>query len=57
MKTRTIGSLAVLAREEVASVIAGATSAEQIESNARAATWELTSEELADVDRILSRES
>jgi aryl-alcohol dehydrogenase-like predicted oxidoreductase len=36
----------------VASVIAGATSPEQVAQNIRAAEWVLTAEELAEVDRI-----
>ncbi len=36
----------------VASVIAGATSAEQVRANVAAAGWRLTAEELAEVDRI-----
>ena len=42
----------LLAHGEVASVIAGATKAEQIEANAKAGDWELSKEELAEVDRI-----
>ena len=42
----------LLARPAVASVIAGATKPEQIEKNAKAAGWELSAEELAEVDRI-----
>jgi aryl-alcohol dehydrogenase-like predicted oxidoreductase len=42
----------LLAKPEVASVIAGATKPEQIEKNAKAAAWELSAEELAEVDRI-----
>ena len=37
----------------VASVIAGATSVEQVEANVGAANWILTSEELAEVEDIL----
>jgi len=36
----------------VASVIAGATSPEQVEQNIRAAEWVLSAEELAEIDRI-----
>jgi aryl-alcohol dehydrogenase-like predicted oxidoreductase len=43
----------LLAHPVVASVIAGATSAEQARSNARAAGWQLTAEDLAEVDRIV----
>ncbi|WP_257454312.1 hypothetical protein [Archangium lipolyticum] len=38
----------------MASVIAGATSPAQVKSNAAAAGWKLTAEELAEVDRLLS---
>lgn len=40
------------AQPVVASVIAGATKAEQIRANATAAGWKLTAEELAEVDRL-----
>jgi aryl-alcohol dehydrogenase-like predicted oxidoreductase len=42
----------LLARRAVASVIAGATRPEQVRANAKAATWKLTGEELAEIDRI-----
>jgi len=42
----------LLAHQAVASVIAGATQAEQVEANAKAGDWELSREELAEVDRI-----
>jgi aryl-alcohol dehydrogenase-like predicted oxidoreductase len=42
----------LLARPAVKSVIAGATSPEQVRSNAAAANWKLSSEELAVVDQI-----
>ncbi|MGH9051706.1 MAG: aldo/keto reductase [Acidimicrobiia bacterium] len=51
---RTLLELAVswlLARPEVASVIAGATKPEQVRANV-AASWELTDQDLAEVDRI-----
>jgi aryl-alcohol dehydrogenase-like predicted oxidoreductase len=38
----------------VVSVIAGATRPEQARSNAQAAGWVLTADELAEVDRILA---
>jgi aryl-alcohol dehydrogenase-like predicted oxidoreductase len=41
-----------LSHAPVASVIAGTTSAEQVEQNVRAANWRLTAEMLAEVDRI-----
>jgi aryl-alcohol dehydrogenase-like predicted oxidoreductase len=40
------------ARPQVASVIAGATSAEQVEQNAKAIAWKLTPEEMAEIDRV-----
>jgi aryl-alcohol dehydrogenase-like predicted oxidoreductase len=55
---RTLLELAIswlLARPAVASVIAGATSPEQVAANARAATWRLTPADLAEIDAILSR--
>lgn len=48
-----IGWLA--SQPHVASVIAGATSPEQVEQNVRAAEWRLAPEELAEVDRITRR--
>lgn len=53
---RTLLELAfgwLLAHPVVASVIAGATSAEQAKSNADAAGWRLTAEDLAEIDRIV----
>ena len=43
----------LLAHPEVASVIAGATSAQQVAGNSAAATWQLTPEDLSEVNRIL----
>jgi aryl-alcohol dehydrogenase-like predicted oxidoreductase len=43
----------LLARPAVASVIAGATSPDQARSNAGAAGWQLTAEDLAEIDRIV----
>jgi aryl-alcohol dehydrogenase-like predicted oxidoreductase len=40
-------------RPQVASVISGATSPGQVRTNAGAATWKLTPEELAEIDRIV----
>jgi len=40
------------ARPQVSSVIAGATRVEQIEANVRAIDWTLTTEDLAEIDRI-----
>ena len=42
----------LLSRPAVASVIAGATRPEQVESNSRAGGWQLSSEELREIDRI-----
>ena len=44
----------LLGHKPVASVIAGATRAEQVWANASAATWEPTAEELAKLDAILA---
>jgi aryl-alcohol dehydrogenase-like predicted oxidoreductase len=41
-------------RPAVTSVIAGATNAEQIKANAAAAAWELSADEVAALDKILS---
>jgi aryl-alcohol dehydrogenase-like predicted oxidoreductase len=54
---RTILDLAVswlLARPAVASVIAGATSPEQVKANVAAANWRLTDADLAEIDAIAS---
>ena len=40
------------ARPQVSSVIAGASSAEQIEQNAKAINWKLTADEMAQIDKI-----
>jgi aryl-alcohol dehydrogenase-like predicted oxidoreductase len=40
------------ARPTVASVIAGATRPEQIETNVKAAGWALSAEDLAEIDKI-----
>ena len=45
----------LLAQPVVSSVIAGATSAEQIEANAKAARWRLSADDLAGADRIAPR--
>jgi len=52
---RTLPELAIswlAARPRVASVIAGATSPEQVRANAAAVSWSLTQEELAEIDRL-----
>jgi aryl-alcohol dehydrogenase-like predicted oxidoreductase len=43
------------ARSTVASVIAGATKPEQLDENVKAADWQLTPEEMAEVDRITAK--
>jgi aryl-alcohol dehydrogenase-like predicted oxidoreductase len=43
----------LLARPEVASVIAGATKPEQIEGNARAVEWQMDDAQRAEVDRLM----
>ena len=43
------------AQPVVASIIAGATRAEQVEANAKAIGWELTPQELAEIDRITGK--
>jgi aryl-alcohol dehydrogenase-like predicted oxidoreductase len=56
---RTLLELAfawLLARPVVASVIAGATSPQQVRANAGAAGWQLTAEDLAEIDRIVPAE-
>lgn len=56
---RTLLELAVgwlLSQEGVASVIAGATSPEQLVANVEAATWRLTDDELTEVDAALAGE-
>ena len=40
------------ARPQVASVIAGATRVEQVEQNVKAATWKLSAEDMAEIDKI-----
>jgi len=47
-----IGGLA--AQPTVASVIAGATSPEQVAANVKAGAWQPTAEDLAEIDRITS---
>ncbi len=42
----------LLSRPEAASVIAGATSPEQVAGNAQAAAWKLTADDLAAIDRL-----
>lgn len=40
------------AQPQVASIIAGATSPEQLEANVKSVGWEMTAEDLAEIDRI-----
>ncbi|OYU89744.1 MAG: aldo/keto reductase [Bradyrhizobiaceae bacterium PARB1] len=52
---RTLLELAfswLAARPQVSSVIAGATRVEQVEQNVKAASWKLSAEEMAEIDRI-----
>jgi aryl-alcohol dehydrogenase-like predicted oxidoreductase len=44
----------LLAQAPVASVIAGATKPEQLDVNVKAGGWQLTAEELAEIDKIAS---
>jgi aryl-alcohol dehydrogenase-like predicted oxidoreductase len=44
-------------RPAVASVIAGATNADQVHANAEAGSWQLTAEDIAALDTILSGEA
>jgi aryl-alcohol dehydrogenase-like predicted oxidoreductase len=56
-RSKTLLQLAfswLASRKPVASVIAGATSPEQVRANAGAADWRLTADDLAEVNRILS---
>ncbi len=46
----------LLAHPVLASVIAGATRPEQVEANVKAAAWELTADELADVNRLSAKD-
>ena len=55
---RTILELAfswLLQRPAVASVIAGATTPEQVAANVRAAGWSLSAEELDEIDRLTAK--
>ncbi len=42
----------LIARPNISSVIAGATSPEQVEANVKSASWALTPEDMAEIDRI-----
>jgi len=55
---RTLLELAfswLLAQPRLASVIAGATRPEQVEQNVNAAGWELTAEDIAEIDRLTAK--
>ena len=57
LRGHTLIELAIswlLAHPPVASVIAGATTPKQVRTNAAAANWELTDEDLAEIDTLLS---
>ena len=43
------------AQPGVASIIAGAVTAEQVRANASAASWKLTPEDLQEIDRLLAQ--
>ena len=43
------------AQPQIASIIAGATSPEQLEANVKAASWLLSPDELAEIDKITER--
>ena len=45
----------LLAQKAVVSVISGATSAEQVRANAAAANWQLSADELGEIDAIAPR--
>jgi aryl-alcohol dehydrogenase-like predicted oxidoreductase len=45
----------LVSRPAIASIIAGATSAEQVRANAAAGSWALTAEDVAEVDRITGK--
>ena len=45
----------LLAHPVVATVIAGATQPEQVAANVKAASWELTSDDVNAVDEVISR--
>ncbi len=56
-RDRTMGELAhawLLGQPQVSSVISGATKLEHVQANAKAATWKLTTEELAQVNAVLA---
>ena len=57
-REHTIGELALawlLAQPGVVSVIAGVTTPEQVDANAQAAYWRLTTDELSEIDGLLER--
>ncbi|HLS90456.1 MAG TPA: aldo/keto reductase, partial [Limnochordia bacterium] len=46
----------LIARPQVASVIAGVTSVEQLQQNVKASEWELSPKEMEEIEKILSSE-
>ncbi|HWP57626.1 MAG TPA: aldo/keto reductase [Candidatus Acidoferrales bacterium] len=59
-RDHTVGELAIawlLANDQVSTVIAGASSPEQLSANLRALDWKLTADELKEIDTILDDES
>lgn len=56
-RSHTMGELAhawLLAQPQVSSVISGATKLEQVQANARSASWKLSADELAQVNAVLA---
>ena len=52
---RSVGDLAIawlLSRPYLGSVIAGAMNGEQLAENVKAASWKLTAQDMAEIDRI-----
>ncbi len=57
-RKRSLAELAIawlVSHREVSSVIAGATKPEQVEQNAAAVDWELTAEEMSEIDRLSTK--
>lgn len=57
LRDHTVADVAfswLLSRPTVASVIAGATSVDQVTANARSGSWRLTTDELAEIDDIMT---
>ncbi|HEY3289454.1 MAG TPA: aldo/keto reductase, partial [Anaerolineae bacterium] len=56
-RSHSMGELAhawLLAQPQVSSVISGATKLEQVQANAKSASWKLSAEELAQVNAVLA---